>query len=141
MSSPYPVHYRIHLEPDLQRFQFSGRTEIVLKAESMAAEVTLNALELAVWTCQVKRGEQLVPCAFQMDPEKEELKIRLPESVSGQFVLVILYQGHINDRMAGFYRSTYAHQEIDAGYAHYKEYDASNTVSNAFQYFSSRTSG
>jgi aminopeptidase N len=110
MSILHPVHYRIHLEPDLQRFQFSGRTEIILETESMVPEMTLNALELAVWTCQVKRGNELVPCAFQMDPEKEELEIRLPEAMSGRVVLVIVYQGHINDRMAGFYRSGYVHQ-------------------------------
>ncbi len=110
MSNLCPVHYAIHLQPDLERFQFSGRIQILLEAQSGIDEISLNAVELAVWSCQVKRGGELTPCAFVMDPEKEQLRIRLAEVMSGQLVLKIVYQGQINDRMVGFYRSGYLHQ-------------------------------
>jgi tricorn protease interacting factor F2/3 len=45
-----------------------------------------------------------------MEPAREELRIQLPEAISGEILLAIDYAGRINDRMAGFYRSRYLHK-------------------------------
>jgi tricorn protease interacting factor F2/3 len=70
-------------------------------------QVVLNILELAVRSCKLNTDDKEIPCSFQTNPEKEELNIDLPESMSGTFFLTIDYQGWINDKMAGFYRSTF----------------------------------
>jgi tricorn protease interacting factor F2/3 len=110
MPEATPLHYRLRLVPDLTRFTFEGRVEIRLSLPEPASEVVLNAVELAVWSCGVQRNDQLIPCAFRVDPRMEELRIQLPESVSGELLLSIDYTGRINDRMAGFYRSKYVHK-------------------------------
>src|SRR5512135_1251653 len=107
MPNAVPVHYRLRLVPDLDRFTFEGRVEIRLTLPEAAAEIVLNAVELAVWACAVREGERRVPCAFRVDPGKEELAVRLPSAVAGEVMLEIDYSGRINDRMAGFYRSRY----------------------------------
>jgi len=88
-------------------FRFSGTTEILFEADTPRREITLNALELAPWSCRVRVDEGLVDCPFSLDPKKEELSISLPMELSGEIVLQVEYMGQINDKMAGFYRSRY----------------------------------
>ena len=105
-----PVNYKIHLEPDLVNFTFAGTAEILFEAPQSIAEIVLNLLEIAIWRCRVLQNGDSVNCAFHVDPVKEELRISLPEPMSGNIRLKIDYQGLINDKMAGFYRSKYSHQ-------------------------------
>ena len=100
-------HYKIHLEPDLERFTFEGRVEIYLEASAPVKEVPLNALDLAIWSCRVLMGEGLESCGFSYDPGKEVLTLSLPVQQQGEIALSIAYTGRINNKMAGFYRSRY----------------------------------
>ena len=107
MSSVKANHYKIHLEPDLERFTFEGRVEIYLEASEPVREVSLNILDLALWTCQVLREGELKTCPFSVDPDRETVTLALPEEMQGDVALSILYTGKINNKMAGFYRSRY----------------------------------
>ena len=107
MNVVRPIRYALLVEPDLVHFQFSGQVNIELESRQPVEQVVLNVLELAVWSCKLQINDKEIPCAFQINPEKEELKIDLPETISGTFFLTIDYQGWINDKMAGFYRSTF----------------------------------
>lgn len=100
-------HYKIHLEPDLERFTFEGRVEIYLDASVPAKEVSLNALDLAIWNCQALVGGELESRPFSFDPKKEVLTLSLATEQQGEIALSIAYTGKINNRMAGFYRSRY----------------------------------
>ena len=102
-----PIHYRIHLEPDLQTFLFAGTTEILLETKRPVSEICLHAAELALWSCRVRLAEEFVDCPFSVGPPKEELKIHLPREMGGEIRLTIDFTGKINAKMAGFYRSRY----------------------------------
>ena len=108
MGNVNPVSYKIHLEPDLNRFKFEGSVEICVEAVKPVQEISLNALELAIWNCRVKRADSFEDCPFSIDPKKEEIRISLAEEMGGKIDLKIEYVGEINDKMAGFYRSKYA---------------------------------
>jgi tricorn protease interacting factor F2/3 len=110
MMQCHPVNYKIHLAPDLVNFKFTGTTEILFEAQQSTEEIILNLLEIAIWRCRVRLNDDSVNCAFTVDPAKEELRIWLPESMSGKIKLKIDYQGLINNKMAGFYRSQYSYQ-------------------------------
>jgi len=107
MTQLSPINYKIHLEPDLRRFTFSATTEILVHAPYPVAKITLNSLELAVRSCQAFVEGAFSECPFRVDPQKEALSLFLPRNLSGQLALRIHYQGEINDKMAGFYRSRY----------------------------------
>ena len=107
MNVIHPIRYSLRLEPDLVRFRFFGQVDIELQSRQPVEQVVLNILELAVWSCKLKVDDKKIPCTFQINPKKEELKIDLPEIMSGTFFLTIDYQGWINDKMAGFYRSAF----------------------------------
>ncbi len=102
-----PDAYRITLEPDLTRFAFSGRVTIAGRMASASDEVILNAVDIVVRSCGLRRGEGLVPCRVVETPERQELSVRLPSPMEGPLELTIEYDGRLNDRMAGFYRSGY----------------------------------
>ncbi|HHP7233160.1 MAG TPA: M1 family metallopeptidase [Desulfobacterales bacterium] len=102
-----PDHYHLRLTPDLQRFRFSGELEIEGHLSDGADTIRLNILDLAIWQCEIRSGEQRTVCPFTVDTEREELRIHLPQATSGALTIFIVYEGSINNRMAGFYRSGY----------------------------------
>ncbi|MBW1799950.1 MAG: M1 family metallopeptidase [Deltaproteobacteria bacterium] len=104
-TDPKPINYHIQLEPDFTRFEFSGKTQILIDSPGPVREISMNALELAIWQCQVNMDDQSVDCSFSIDPAKEELRVFLPDEMSGPIQLDVDYAGKINDKMAGFYRS------------------------------------
>ncbi|MBW2657787.1 MAG: M1 family metallopeptidase, partial [Deltaproteobacteria bacterium] len=110
MQKTYPLNYRIHLEPDLVNFKFEGHCEILFEAPESTDELTVNILEIALWSCRVLQNDDFVDCVFKVNPAKEEVRIYLPEPMSGNIRLKFDYQGLINDKMAGFYRSKYSYQ-------------------------------
>jgi tricorn protease interacting factor F2/3 len=111
MQPIVPVNYKIQLEPDLVNFSFSGKCEFLCQATEPISEVSLNILEIAIWSCRIKLPDHWMNCAFKVNPADEEVLIYLPEPLSGNIKLEIDYQGIINDKMAGFYRSKFTYQE------------------------------
>ena len=107
MDAFLPRNYHLTLQPDLETFKFDGRAVISGELKSPAETVTLNALELEIRRCTVSIATGSTECAFSLDPDKEELRVQLPAGTEGELTLAIEYQGSINDKMAGFYRSGY----------------------------------
>jgi len=124
-----PLHYNLHLEPDLERFVFQGRVEIEVLSESPTEQIVLNAADLELSDCRVSKDGQDIACSFSLDPEREEVTIRLPESMGGDETpirLTISYEGELNDQLRGFYRSKYEHegQERYIAVTQFEERDA-----------------
>jgi tricorn protease interacting factor F2/3 len=107
MDTIRPLKYRIQLTPDLVNFRFGGNVDILLEASRAVDTITLNILDMAVWSCRLKLNQNFVNCSYRVDPQKEELHITLPQTLTGGIRLQIAYEGQINDKMAGFYRSAY----------------------------------
>jgi aminopeptidase N len=126
MGDMTPIHYKVHLEPDLEQFRFEGEVEIVLKADQPVREIPLNALDLAVWNCELVTDGQRETCPFTVDPKKEALRVMLPGDKTGHISLAIQYTGKINSKMAGFYRTKYmvAGKETYAAVTQFEESDA-----------------
>jgi tricorn protease interacting factor F2/3 len=126
MDDITPVHYSIHLEPDLQRFRFEGKVKIDLEADQPVCEITLNALDLAVWKCELVTDHQSRLCSFAVDPKKEELRIIFPSDITGRISLMIQYTGEINSSMVGFYKTQYtvAGKQTCAAVTQFEESDA-----------------
>jgi tricorn protease interacting factor F2/3 len=125
MHDVKPIHYKIHLEPNLREFRFEGLTDINLEAHLPVEEIALNVLHLAIWTCQVREEETFHECPFAVDPKNEVLMITLPQEMSGKIDLRIEYTGEINDKMAGFYRSKYQTGE-EEGYIAVTQFEESD---------------
>ncbi len=106
MVEIFPIHYNIHLEPDLSTFKFNGSTEIHINSTEPVNEIELNVHELAIWKCLLKKDEKDVECSFNVNPQKQTLSINLPEK-ENWINLKIDFVGSINDQLLGLYRSKY----------------------------------
>lgn len=102
-----PILYKLRLEPDLETFVLTGRTEIEIELEETVSEITLDAVGLEIGSCSIRaegerrqRAEPSPP-----DPEKQSFTVTLPRPLSGRVILEIDYRGRISDDLLGFYRS------------------------------------
>jgi len=107
-----PVCYHIRLEPDLERFVFTGSVEIEFGGEDPSPRITLDSLNLSISRCSLKRPEGFKICRFSLDPDSETLTVDFPEPVS-EGLLRIEYTGPINEGLAGFYRSRYTEEGVE----------------------------
>ncbi len=102
-----PEHYELVLKPDLNSFKFSGEVTIDLRIEEETNVIILNAAELAIWKAELKSNERTLKATKFCHTDKEELEIYFEDKISGNWKLFLEFEGTINDRMVGFYRSSY----------------------------------
>ncbi|MCU1391982.1 MAG: putative Peptidase rane alanine aminopeptidase [Ilumatobacteraceae bacterium] len=105
-----PRHYAVTLEPELAAATFAGSITITADVVEAAEQIVLNAIELEILTVTVDGAA----AAFTLDPASERLFIAAPVA-AGSVTVDITFTGTLNDRLRGFYRSTY---RDDAGVEH-----------------------
>jgi len=99
-----PGRYRLELAPDLGRATFSGRVGIDVEIVETTDLLVLNADELQIGEVTVDG----VPVTWTADTATERLMVHLPGGrAPGRVELAIDFTGHLNDKLRGFYRSTY----------------------------------
>jgi puromycin-sensitive aminopeptidase len=108
-----PEVYRIEIEPNMASASFSGTLSIDVVVHEPINEMVLNAAELAVSDVEVvtSRGDTL-SCAVSFDDELEQVTFRLPSLLSpGRCTVGCRFTGTLNDKLRGFYRSTYTDRD------------------------------
>jgi puromycin-sensitive aminopeptidase len=100
-----PVHYALTLEPDLKAATFSGTVHITLRVHEPTSRLLCNALELDIESAVLDHRDSL---EVRLDPERERLELTAPTVIlPGEHHLRIAYRGVLNDKLRGFYRSTF----------------------------------
>ena len=102
-----PINYRLTFEPNLKRFTFHGTGSIKVNCKKSTKIITMHCAELKILSCQVKFGKNLVESVHKTIEKKEELQIILSEKIKGNVTIDLEFQGILNDRLLGFYRSQY----------------------------------
>ena len=97
-----PSRYRLVLEPDLDNATFVGTVSIDVAAVDEVGSVVLNADELDIASVRIDGAE--VP--FHLDAPAERLVIEAPLDL-GDAVIDIVFTGTLNDKLRGWYRSTF----------------------------------
>jgi puromycin-sensitive aminopeptidase len=104
-----PEHYAITLRPDITNASFSGDEVIDVKVKAPVSEILINAAELTLSQVFVTdsfgttlRGQ------VSMDEPNERAVIKFDGVVGkGKWKLHISFNGVLNDKLHGFYRSVY----------------------------------
>jgi aminopeptidase N len=107
---PKPSHYDVTLQPNMVDFTFTGDIKINLHATAPTTTIVFNTIELAYVSGSVTAadGEQMFGGdAVVLDEATERGSITLPKAVQGAVVLALKFTGLVNDKMHGFYRSSY----------------------------------
>ena len=90
------------LEPDLDNATFAGSVSIDVTAVDEVASVALNADELDIASVRIDGA----PVPFHLDAVAERLIIEAPLD-TGDAVIDITFTGTLNDKLRGWYRSTF----------------------------------
>lgn len=100
-----PSRYDLTLVPDLDDASFSGRVAISVSTHEPADAFVLNAIELEI---DAVRVDGAAADGFDLDPSTERLVIQPAGGVTvDDHLIEIEFRGILNDRLRGFYRSTY----------------------------------
>ncbi|QLH04529.1 aminopeptidase [Nitrosopumilus oxyclinae] len=102
-----PINYQLTFEPDLKKFTFHGMESITADCKKPTNLITLHCAELKIISCQVKSKGKIIKSSPKTDEKKEELGIKLSEKIKGKITIDLEFQGILNDRLLGFYRSQY----------------------------------
>ncbi len=99
-----PRRYELNLEPDLTAGTFRVSVSIDVDTTEATPELVLNAVELEIDRCELDG----VAAPYELDDSTERLFIRPTAGVEpGHHVLRLEIRGVLNDKLRGFYRSTY----------------------------------
>ena len=105
-----PRHYQLALEPDLAVGSFAGHCATTVEVREETNTLVLNAVELEVTQAELlgPDGTRLRAELIEVDPETERLTIELEaEARPGEWTLRTEFTGVLNDKLKGFYRSTF----------------------------------
>ncbi len=102
-----PINYDLTFEPDLKKFTFSGTEIITADCKKSTNTISMDCAELKIISCHVQSRGNLIKSTTILDAKKEKLQIKLSEKIKGKVIINIEFQGILNDRLLGFYRSQY----------------------------------
>jgi len=104
-----PDRYELMFVPDLVAASFEGSAVIDIRVLTPVTTVVLNAADLAVTAAELSAPDWPPrPATIFYRPEVEQLVLTWPSPVAvGHWRLRLQFTGQLNDRLRGFYRSTY----------------------------------
>ncbi len=104
-----PTRYDIRLEPDLDAATFVGEETITVTVKEAVTEIVLNAVEVLVQSVAIEdAGGVVMQGSAVLEAEAERARFLFPAPVApGECRLRLSFRGVLNDRLHGFYRSTY----------------------------------
>jgi len=107
-TSVTPLHYDLRLEPDLAAFTFRGEETVAIEVHQPVQEVVLNAVELEIGAVSAVRASERIEGRAELDGPSERARLRLERPLGpGRWELKISFTGILNDKLHGFYRSSY----------------------------------
>ncbi len=116
-TSVRPHAYRLVLVPDLASATFTGDVEIDLTVVEPTSTITFNAAELELTFAELNdrdpdKGYALVPADISLDADEEQATLTFAQPLApGDAVLHLRFTGILNDKLHGFYRSTFVDED------------------------------
>ena len=104
-----PLRYDLRLEPDLTAARFAGQETITVTVLQATSEIVLNAIELDIASAQIEGASgpaRQATMALDASLQRCHLTFTTPLS-PGIWKLTMTFCGTLNDKLRGFYRSSY----------------------------------
>ncbi len=101
-----PEHYQLRFAPDFSKDNFAGEETISVRLNRASTFITLNALEIEFQEATITSGGKTQTATVTTDPAKEMATLSVEKPLAaGPASIHIKFVGHLNDQLAGFYRS------------------------------------
>jgi len=108
-----PLHYQLTLEPDLDNATFEGRQAVRLEVDEPVEQIVLNAADLDITEAWVvtPHGDR-IDLTVSLDVAAERATMVAGAVLgTGPHTLHTRFRGELNDKLRGFYRSTFKDHE------------------------------
>ena len=103
-----PRRYSLTLTPDLHEATFVGAVDVDVDVAEPTSTIVLNAVELEVDDAWVSVDGVCQGADIALDEATGRLTLRLSDPVAaGPAVVSLRFRGILNDKLRGFYRSTF----------------------------------
>jgi len=103
-----PINYELTFEPNLKTFKFLGKEKIKFKVLKPTNKIVLNAADLKIKHCHlILQNKSIKPKKITLDEKKETVTMECSHKIAGDAELFLDFEGILNDKLAGFYRSEY----------------------------------
>ena len=102
-----PINYQLTFEPDLKKFTFIGSETISIDCKKTTKVIVMHCAELKIHSCHVKCNDEIIQSAPKIAEKNEQLQIFLGKKIKGKATINLEFEGILNDRLLGFYRSQY----------------------------------
>jgi puromycin-sensitive aminopeptidase len=104
-----PERYELKLTPDLSTWTFAGEENVSIHVREPVREIVLNAAELEFRSVSLRlRNGTVLQGRAALDTEDEQATLSFGDALPpGKCELQISFSGILNDKLHGFYRSTY----------------------------------
>ncbi|KAK9450084.1 peptidase family M1-domain-containing protein [Limtongia smithiae] len=105
-----PLHYDLSLEPDFSKFTFDGVVTVLLDVFEASKEISLNCIDITIHSASLTvAGETAPAVATEFNEDSQTVKFSFADEFPAglQIELTVKFTGILNDKMAGFYRSSY----------------------------------
>jgi len=126
MKMPYPMKYDLEFEPNFKNFTFAGKETIEIILPQSVDKIKLHSAELKITSCFLKFDKKTEKVKITLDEKKEELTIKLSKKIKGKAKLLIDFEGILNDRLLGFYKSQYKDLNGKTKYLATTQFEASD---------------
>jgi puromycin-sensitive aminopeptidase len=106
----HPKKYSLLFEPDLAAQTFKGHETITLVLDKPSNSIVLNATELTIQSASITGMDikAALPAVATLAKTKEQLTLNFPATLKpGTYKVSIKFTGILNDKLRGFYRSSY----------------------------------
>ncbi|MEO8341547.1 MAG: M1 family metallopeptidase, partial [Nitrospirota bacterium] len=108
-----PIRYDLRLEPDLTVARFAGQETVTLTVLQPTSDVVLNAIELDITSAQIEGDSGvMMQATMALDASLQRCYLTFTTPLSpGTWRLTMTFSGTLNDKLRGFYRSSYKDED------------------------------
>ena len=103
-----PSHYDLALAPDLDAATFTGHQSVEVEVHEAVDHLVLHALDLDITEAWLQQGAVRLDITVAFDAKAETATLALAGTAQpGAWTLHAAFAGELNDKLVGFYRSTF----------------------------------
>ena len=106
-----PLHYHLTLDPNFETLKYDGNLSIILDVVEDTKSITLNSVEIDIKEAKLGWEAQEVHASSKptYDEDAQTVRFDFDQTVpaGSQAALMLKFTGMLNDKLGGFYRSSY----------------------------------